>query len=114
VKTPTGTGTAPAPGVTPSPPVQHLATERRAAAQPVSEPAAIAPIDALPSATRSQLPKLSLGGSIYSDDPAARFLIINGSTFHQGDPVAPDLVLEQIGPHDAVLNFKGQHFRLAF
>jgi general secretion pathway protein B len=77
-------------------------------------PPAVPLIDALPSTTQRQLPKLSLGGSIYSDDPAARFLIINGSTFHQGDSVAPDLMLEQIRPHDAVLNFKGQRFRLVF
>lgn len=77
--------------------------------------AAPAPIPAwseLPEATRRALPKLSLGGSVYSDDPASRLVIINGEVLHEGASLGADLVLEQIRPRDLVLRFRGQRYRL--
>ncbi len=68
----------------------------------------------LPDAIRGQLPKLTIGGSMYSDDPAARLLIIGGQPYRERDRVAPGLVLEQIQPKAAILDFKGTRFRLPF
>jgi general secretion pathway protein B len=68
----------------------------------------------LPADVRSALPQLSIGGSIYSEHPANRFLILNGQTFRENDKVAPDLVLEQIGLKSAVLKHKSYRYRLDY
>ncbi len=63
---------------------------------------------------RSQLPRLAVGGSIYSESPAARMVILNGQVWREGDKPAADTVLEQIHPKSAVLNFRGQRYEIAF
>jgi general secretion pathway protein B len=68
----------------------------------------------LPEDIRRQLPALSVGGSMYSPTPADRLVIINGQVLHEGDRVAPDLVLQQIRLKAAVLAFKGYRYTLAF
>lgn len=68
----------------------------------------------LPEALRRELPTLTIGGAMYSDMPANRMLIINGQVLHEGDKVAPALVLEQIGLKGAVLTFKGQRYSISF
>jgi len=81
---------------------------------PVSAPVAEAPIPRLtelPEATRRELPKLAISGSVYSDSPASRFVMINGEVVREGAALGPDLVLEQIRPRELVLRFKGQRFR---
>ncbi len=70
--------------------------------------------DELPSDIRSQLPKFVVGGSIYSDSAASRFLILNGQVFHENDKVATDLVLEQIKLKTAVLRYKNQRFSISY
>jgi general secretion pathway protein B len=65
----------------------------------------------LPEATRRELPKLTISGSVYSDDPASRFVMINGEVAREGAKLGADLVLEQIGPRELVLRFKGQRYR---
>ncbi len=81
---------------------------------PTPKPAAEAPIlrlSELPESTRRELPKLAIAGSVYSDDPANRFVIINGEVLREGAQLGPDLVLEQIRPQELVLRFKGQRYR---
>ncbi|WP_374675031.1 general secretion pathway protein GspB [Ideonella sp.] len=68
----------------------------------------------LPAATRQQLPALSVGGSVYSDDPAARFILLNGEVAREGAQPAPGLVVERIGPRSAVLRYRDQRFRLPY
>jgi general secretion pathway protein B len=65
----------------------------------------------LPENTRRELPKLVISGSVYSDDPASRFVIINGEVQREGAKLGADLVLERIGTRELVLRFKGQRFR---
>lgn len=62
-------------------------------------------------ALRREIPKMSISGSVYSDDAASRFAIINGEVLHEGAHITTDLVLEQIRTHELVLRFKGQRFR---
>ena len=81
---------------------------------PAPMPAAEAPIPRLaelPESVRRELPKLAIGGSVYSDDPANRMVIINGEVLREGARLGADLVLEQIGPRELVLRFKGQRYR---
>lgn len=68
----------------------------------------------LPPEIQRQLPKLAIGGSVYSSQPAGRFVVINGQVFHEGDKPATDLVLEQIGLKSAVLNFKGHRYEIVY
>ena len=68
----------------------------------------------LPDEIRRQLPALTIGGSIYSETPANRFLIINGQLFHERDKIAPDLSLEQIKLKAAVLKFKGYRYGITY
>lgn len=65
----------------------------------------------LPEGLRNELPKLAINGSIYSDDPRSRFVVINGEVVHEGAKLGAELVLEEIRPRELVLRFKGQRFR---
>lgn len=109
---------APPPGAVAA--VQPLAPAVVARPAPVPAappaPAAEAPIPRLaelPEITRRELPKLVISGSVYSEDPASRFVMINGEVQREGAKLGADLVLEQIRPRELVLRFKGQRFRLA-
>lgn len=68
----------------------------------------------LSSADRKRLPKLALGGSMYSEDRASRMLVINDQVVREGDQVAPGVTLERIGPHAAELSFEGKRFELPY
>jgi general secretion pathway protein B len=98
-----------------APPVEHYG----APLAPASAPAAargngVPNIKDLPPDVRSQLPKLAVAGSVYSETPAARMVILNGQVFHEGEKPAPDTVLEQIRLKSAVLNFRGQRYEITF
>ena len=71
-------------------------------------------LGALPDAMRRELPPLSFGGASFSKDAASRMVIFNGRVFHEGDTLAPQLVLEQIKPKSAVLSYKGYRYELPF
>ncbi|MFG6432813.1 general secretion pathway protein GspB [Roseateles sp. LYH14W] len=119
---------APAPPSTPTPVSTPLPQPAASEASPylppapppaavVAPPAAVAeaPIPRLadlPESTRRELPKLAISGSVYSDDPASRFVIVNGEVLREGAKLGADLVLEQIGARELVLRFKGQRYRL--
>ena len=98
---------APAPG--------QQAVEHYGAPQPVAAAATAIPnVNDLPPGVRSQLPRLAVGGSIYSDTPSARMLILNGQVFHEGDKPAADTQLVQIHQKSAVLDFRGQRYVITF
>ena len=65
----------------------------------------------LPESLRRELPRLVISGSVYSDNPASRFVMVNGEVMREGASLGADLVLERIGPRELVLRFKGQRFR---
>ena len=73
--------------------------------------AVIPRLSELPESTRRELPKLVISGSVYSDDPASRFVMINGEALREGAKLDTDLVLEQIRPRELVLRFKSQRYR---
>ncbi|MBW8760081.1 MAG: general secretion pathway protein GspB [Burkholderiales bacterium] len=84
---------------------------------PAAAPArgnAVPNIKDLPPDVRSQLPRLAVAGSVYSETPSARMVILNGQIFHEGDKPAADTVLEQIRLKSAILNFRGQRFEITF
>jgi general secretion pathway protein B len=77
-------------------------------------PARIYRVSELPDSVRQELPSLSLGGSMYSDKAASRMVIVNGQVFHEGDTLAPNVVLEHIKAKEAVLSFKGYRYSVAY
>ena len=93
-----------------APAVEHYGPPLAAPAKPN----AIVGINDLPPATRQALPRLAVGGAIYSDAPSARMLILNGQVWHEGDKPAPDTVLEQIRHKSAVLNYRGTRYEITF
>jgi general secretion pathway protein B len=68
----------------------------------------------LPEDIRRDLPKLVIGGAMYSDTPANRMLIINSQIFHEGDKLSPDLLLEEIKLKSAVLKYKGYRYAVSY
>ncbi|MDQ2735671.1 MAG: general secretion pathway protein GspB, partial [Pseudomonadota bacterium] len=68
----------------------------------------------LPDALRRELPALAFGGASYSSDAASRMVIFNGRVFHEGDTIAPQLVLQQIKLKAAVLAYKGYRYEMAY
>ena len=68
----------------------------------------------LPLELRNALPKLVVNGAMYANRAQDRLLILNGQPLHEGDTIAPDLVLEQVQPQSAILNLRGTRFLLPF
>lgn len=70
-------------------------------------------LDALPAAARRGVPELNLDIHVYSPKPDARFVVINGRRYREGDPVEKGAVLESVTPGGAVLRQGGQRFQLS-
>ncbi len=109
----------------PPPPPSPPAATRPATAAPAASaaiaaaaPAAaastprVASLAELPPELRSGLPALAFGGSIYSNTPGNRLLIVNGQLMHEGESLGPGVVLEQIKPKAAVLVIRGQRIEV--
>jgi general secretion pathway protein B len=68
----------------------------------------------LPEAIQRTIPPITFGGYMYSKNPADRLLLIDKSLRHEGEEVAPGLVLEKLLPKAAVMNFKGYRYRVPY
>lgn len=99
------------PYLPPVPPPAAVVAPPAPAPAPRAEPARLPLVNELPEATRRELPRLALGGSVYSDDPRSRLVIVNGEVLHEGARLGPDLLIEQIRPRELVLRYKGQAYR---
>ena len=67
----------------------------------------------LPDDVRRTVPTLAIGGSVFSPQPAARMVIVNGQVFREGDSLAAGLKLEQIRPDVGGLQHPGAGLRVA-
>lgn len=85
---------------------------------PAAGSAASAPkvyqLQELPPEIRADAPRFAFGGSMYSDDPASRMLIINGQVLRENDAIGPNLRLVQIRARSAVFEYKGYRYELPF
>jgi general secretion pathway protein B len=70
--------------------------------------------DQLPPDIRAALPQFAIGGSMYSPNPAARSLIVNGQLYRERDRLTPELVLEEVKLKAAVFSFRGYRFEVLF
>ena len=81
---------------------------------PVAAKAVVPTLESLPPETRRELPPLAVGGAIYSPQASARVLIVNGQLLHEGDTVAPGLVLLSIGPKSAQMRWREVRFSVGY
>jgi general secretion pathway protein B len=117
----------PAPVRAPEPAPAHVAEP--AAARPAPPPAPAAPVAAatkpapednlpflqqLPDAKQRDIPRVTFGGYMYSANPSDRLLIVDKALRHEGEEVAPGLVLEKLLPKAAVMNFRGTRYRVPY
>ena len=75
-------------------------------------PARLPLLAELPEALRREMAGLSINGSVYAEQPAARLVILNGQVFREGESPATDLRIEQIRPRSVVFNLRGQRFEM--
>ena len=136
------TAMAPAPAVSPAPspaivvvpppvivaapapaPVPVPRPRKTPAPVPAPAPAAPAPASAednvryardLPQALQQQLPRVTFGGYMYSDYAADRLVLVDKTLRHEGEEIAPGLMLEKLLPRGAVLNYRGTRYRVNF
>ena len=98
----------------PAAPAASAGAGPAAGTQPAASGEKVYALSELPDDIRRQLPTINVGGSMYATKPADRILIVNGQVLHEGDRIAPDLVLQQIRVKGALLNFKGYPYTIAF
>ena len=112
----------PAPGANDSVPeaVYLPAPARIAEAAPVSRAPDPIPeeslrtLQQLPEAIQREVPKVAVGGYIYSPNPADRVLLVDKMLRREGEELAPGLVLERLMPKYAVMNYRGTRYRVAY
>ena len=68
----------------------------------------------LPEPIQRQIPAVAIGGYIYSKNPADRLLLIDKVLRHEGEELAPGLVLEKLQPKGAIFSFKGYRYRVPY
>lgn len=100
-------------------------TPGQAVSPPVAAPApAVPPAPAaeesvpgmrdLPEPIQRQIPAIAIGGYIYSKNPTDRLLLIDKVLRHEGEELAPGLVLEKLQPKAAIFSFKGYRYRVPY
>lgn len=118
---------APVPArATPEPPAAVIipppgAVAPRQVATTAPAPAAVKPkrqtlgtLRDLPESVQRDIPPLVIGGYLYSAKPADRTVLINNRLRHEGDEVAPGLILETLQPNGMVLNYRGYRYRSTY
>jgi general secretion pathway protein B len=75
-------------------------------------PAPVVPLNALAPELRSQIPPMVVGGAIHSNNPANRFVLINGQVVREGESAATGVTLERIGPKSAVMRWRDMRFEM--
>lgn len=97
---------APAPTVLPAPPAPAPSTPPATTVAPAASTVRAVQLAQLSADLRRELPALALGGTIWSDNAASRFVIVNGQVLREGETAAPGVVLERIGPKAVFLRWR--------
>lgn len=110
---------APAPKPVPVPvpapvPEPRVAKLPAAPAEPAAVEESLPSMRELPQSVQQGLPQVAFGGYMYSKNPADRLLLIDKVLRHEGEEVAPGLVLEKLLPKAAVMNYRGTRYRVPF
>jgi len=124
----------PAPQKQAAPPVRDLVEQTRITPKPAPRTLEYAPTQAavspptsafparsgadvrllrvMPPDFQRALPEMVVNIHVYAAAEAERILYINNRQYHAGDKVRDDVVVEEIVEDGAVLNFRGQRFKL--
>jgi len=121
---PTPRKAAPAPAADPGPAPEavYLPAPARApepAPAPVRAPDPVPEenlrtLQQLPESIQREVPKVTVGGYIYSPNPADRLLLVDKTLRREGEELAPGLVLERLMPKYAVMNYRGTRYRVGY
>ncbi len=84
-----------------------------APAAPTAESRTV-PLASLTPEQRRDWPPLTIGGAVYSDNPASRFVIIGGQLVREGDAAAPGITVERIGPRSALMRWRELRVEVPF
>ncbi len=103
----------PAPRPHPAPQPAALVAEKTARPA-LAQEEAVQNLRDLPEPIQRAIPHIAVGGYIYSKNPADRLLLIDKILRHEGEEVAPGLILDQLQPREAVFNFKGYRYRVPY
>lgn len=96
---------------TPAPDLSE--TESTAPERETAGTAGIIPeLDQLSPDIQKELPKISINGHIYSDNPSSRLVNINGHVIREGEDVTDNLRIEEITVSGIIFNYKDIRFRL--
>jgi general secretion pathway protein B len=68
----------------------------------------------LPPEQRRGLPPLVVGGSVWSEQASARFVVLDGQVLREGDAAAPGLVLVKLAPRAATLRWRDTLIEVPF
>jgi len=68
----------------------------------------------LPEPIQRAIPPVTVGGYIYSRNAADRLLLVDKILRHEGEEVAPGLLLEKLLPKEAVFSYKGYRYRVPY
>jgi general secretion pathway protein B len=105
---------APTPGPSPMPPAPDAASPAEVNLTPFPAPAESLPsLASLDAGTRAQLPPLKLSMHVFAEQPAQRFVILDGRRMGEGASPAAGIVLEEIRREGLVLSVNGQRLLLA-
>jgi len=94
------------------PPAPSLA-KSTPAPEPTSGPRTVRLAD-MTAQQRRDWPPLTLGGAVHSDNPASRFIIVNGQLVREGEEAAPGVVVERIDARAAILRWRDLRVELPF
>jgi general secretion pathway protein B len=110
-RAPVRTEHVPAPAPAPAAATAPAPEARRA------EPTGEEPVQALrdlPEPIQRAIPPIAMSGYMYSSNPADRLILIDKVLRHEGDEVAPGLVLVRLEPKGAVFAFRGYRYRVPY
>lgn len=80
---------------------------------PLSQPlASITGPHSTPSGHTVDPESLDVDVLVYTENPAARFVLINMQRFGEGDAVAPETYIMEITATEVILNYRGAPLRL--
>lgn len=83
-----------------------------AAPSPARDISALPTLDSLSQDLRASLPALHMDVHGYAANPRDRFVVIDLKQYHIGDVIADGLIVKDIVPQGAVLDFRGTAFLL--
>ena len=122
VQAPSGQQVVPATPAAPAIPAVSAPAPHAFSPPPAPAPIVAAPRAPLPPAPPPpplrglppDAPRLVVSGGMYSENPALRRLIVNGNVVTEGAELGAGVRLEQIGPANVVLAFRGRRYDLAY